>query len=332
MSNKVTKGGISATDPIELPSSSDDDDECEVGTSVVKKIRKEPASSSSSSIPSFIPYNHPPQDAFPPSASFRTALSELVSSFEANESAALHRIHRVVCFSTPTAVCFYDKYRKARKHLLLIPRPGSPLGKVKSISDLTPSVHLESLKELDSLGRAIASAIGGGDDYDNTSSASGGYQILCGYHAVPSLVPLHLHIISSEFDSDCIKNKKHINSFTNPSFFVSPDGLEQHMESSTDSNMHVQVNTQLANSIIHKTPFSCFRCGAISGNVPQWKQHNRICNTKLPENYGMQAKNISLLGWERNTAGKKRKAEADESGKDIRKFFGSDKDGEGSIY
>lgn len=36
----------------------------------------------------------------------------------------------------------------------------------------------------------------------------------CGYHAIPSLQPLHIHIISQDFDSPALKKKQHWNSFT----------------------------------------------------------------------------------------------------------------------
>lgn len=34
-----------------------------------------------------------------------------------------------------------------------------------------------------------------------------------GYHALPSMQQLHLHVISNDFDSPCLKTKKHWNSF-----------------------------------------------------------------------------------------------------------------------
>jgi aprataxin len=30
-----------------------------------------------------------------------------------------------------------------------------------------------------------------------------------GFHSAPSMRALHLHVISSDFDSPCLKNKKH---------------------------------------------------------------------------------------------------------------------------
>ena len=48
--------------------------------------------------------------------------------------------------------------------------------------------------------------------------------IRLGYHAIPSLSLLHLHIVSSDLESPALKNKKHWNSFATP-FFVSPSRL-----------------------------------------------------------------------------------------------------------
>ena len=42
-----------------------------------------------------------------------------------------------------------------------------------------------------------------------------------GFHAVPSMRPLHLHLLSLDHDSEALKHKKHWNSFATP-FFVPP--------------------------------------------------------------------------------------------------------------
>lgn len=44
-----------------------------------------------------------------------------------------------------------------------------------------------------------------------------------GYHAEPSMKQVHLHVISTDFDSPYLKNKKHWNSF-NTEFFVPHQG------------------------------------------------------------------------------------------------------------
>ena len=272
------------------------------------------------SMPNIV-YRHPPRSSFPVSSHFSTALSDIISAFEAHENDKSHSIHRVVCFSTSNAVCLYDKYPKAQKHLLLVPRLRSPLGEVKSLSDLIPSVHFGHMRSFHSLANAVGAKMSG------TTS----HRILCGYHAVPSLVPLHLHIISSDFDSDCMKTKKHINSFTNLHFFVSPEALESHMESSFVDGMGVRVHSERAEGILKTTPFTCRKCGQISKNVPRWKDHNRTCTFKWTENNEREREMTSiLLGWQRKDCGKeagdglnqrKRKNENEEQGRGIRKFL-----------
>lgn len=39
-----------------------------------------------------------------------------------------------------------------------------------------------------------------------------------GYHASPSMQQAHLHVISRDYDSACLKTKTHWNSFTTPFF------------------------------------------------------------------------------------------------------------------
>lgn len=42
-----------------------------------------------------------------------------------------------------------------------------------------------------------------------------------GYHSEPSMLHLHMHIISDDFCSDSLKNKKHYNSYTTEFFIES---------------------------------------------------------------------------------------------------------------
>ncbi|KAF4723506.1 aprataxin-like protein, partial [Perkinsus olseni] len=56
-----------------------------------------------------------------------------------------------------------------------------------------------------------------------------------GIHAVPSMEPFHVHIISTDMRSNRIKHKKHWNSFTTP-FFVQLTQVEDILE--RDGNLH----------------------------------------------------------------------------------------------
>ena len=50
------------------------------------------------------------------------------------------------------------------------------------------------------------------------------YSQRIGFHAKPSMDHLHLHVISSDFVSSCLKTKKHWNSF-NTKHFLSLSGM-----------------------------------------------------------------------------------------------------------
>lgn len=92
-----------------------------------------------------------------------------------------------------------DKYPKAHHHYLVLPKDN-----IHSIKELTPE-HQDLLEHMEKIGQQVA------DQYKD-------YQFILGYHAVPSMARLHLHVISNDFDSPCLKNKYHWNSFTTPFF------------------------------------------------------------------------------------------------------------------
>ncbi|XP_014208258.1 aprataxin [Copidosoma floridanum] len=98
-------------------------------------------------------------------------------------------------------VVIKDKYPKARHHILILPK--------KNIADLTAVTRDDSkiLYHMDAVAREFV-------------SRHNEYEFKVGYHAVPSMKQLHLHVISTDFDSPCLKTKIHWNSF-NTAFFIS---------------------------------------------------------------------------------------------------------------
>merc|ERR1739848_578035 len=70
------------------------------------------------------------------------------------------------------------------------------------------AAHIPMLEALDALAQRFVSA--------RRTSLS---DVRFGFHAVPSMKVLHLHVISKDLDSPSLKNKKHWNSFTLPNFF-----------------------------------------------------------------------------------------------------------------
>ena len=273
-----------------------------------------PTTSNSVAVPPLV-YNPPQKEDFPQSASFRTALVDILANVESSTSQSEN--NPIVLFKSDKYVCIYDKYPKAKYHVLLMCRQrrnhdGSILNKVQTLNDLTP-LHLADLREFHELGRNISSRL---MQLDKSTNNPANTSMMLGYHAIPSLLPLHLHIISSDFDSPCITTRKHIVSFHSQLFFVTPESLECHIESafaesathkssSKESFLHVSIRNQRARDALSSTPMECMRCGRMARTVPDWKRHNQSCRyNNSPHIDDSEAvkrcgKLNSLLGWAR---------------------------------
>ena len=91
-----------------------------------------------------------------------------------------------------------------------------------------------------------------------------------GFHAVPSMNHLHMHVISQDFDSPCLKHKKHWNSFTT-TFFVPLEELKIAITKGEEIDFSYRQNR------LHGG-LKCHRCGKVQNNIPQLKQHICGCN------------------------------------------------------
>jgi aprataxin len=98
---------------------------------------------------------------------------------------------------------------------------------------------------------------------------------------VPSMRQLHLHIISQDFNSTSLKNKKHWNSFTTQFFCDSVDvieEMEQHGSATTSSDEKVLA-----------MELRCHRCRSAHPNIPKLKSHIESCKSPFPSH--LQQKN-----------------------------------------
>ena len=100
---------------------------------------------------------------------------------------------------TTNCVVIYDVYPKAYLHLLILPK--RHFISAQTCSEVSPN-HLLQIKEMHDLAREIA----------HTAEANGllpsawkKEDILIGYHTIPSLRPLHIHLISNDLCSPFLK-------------------------------------------------------------------------------------------------------------------------------
>ncbi|XP_018357801.1 PREDICTED: aprataxin [Trachymyrmex cornetzi] len=104
------------------------------------------------------------------------------------------------------------------------------------------------------------------------------HEFLIGYHAMPSMQRLHLHVISTDFNSPCLKTKYHWNSFTTPFFLHSQDVCNQLRIDGKIKKISPQACTDYLN-----TKLKCHKCSTQPKNMPHLKRHllTHIDNCKL---------------------------------------------------
>ncbi|CAN6295455.1 unnamed protein product [Urochloa humidicola] len=169
-------------------------------------------------------------------------------------------------------VVLKDLYPKAKKHVLVISRTDG----LDSLADVKKE-HLPLLRRMHSAGVKWAQKF-------LEEGASLVFRL--GYHSVPSMRQLHLHIISQDFDSTSLKNKKHWNSFTTSFFRDSVDvieEIEQHGSATTSSDEKVLA-----------MELRCHRCRSAHPNIPKLKSHISTCKSSFPSHLQQKNRLISL--------------------------------------
>ncbi|KAJ6653478.1 hypothetical protein lerEdw1_009150 [Lerista edwardsae] len=150
------------------------------------------------------------------------------------------------------AVVIKDKYPKARYHWLVLPWES-----ISSLKAVTRE-HLELLEHMHAIGEKMVQQCPEKDTL----------HFRLGYHAIPSMRHLHLHVISQDFDSEWLKNKKHWNSFTTE-YFVDSQAvigmIKKKGRAAVDSNAPELL----------KLPLKCHVCKQQTPTIPLLKEHLR---------------------------------------------------------
>jgi len=153
-----------------------------------------------------------------------------------------------VVSSTDSVVIIKDKYPKAKHHFLILPKK-----KINNLSCIAPE-DLELLKHME-------------EEAKNLTSKYQESEFRIGYHCEPSMSQVHLHVISTDFVSTCLKHKKHWNSF-NTNYFVPSSVVINKIE--TDGGY--LGDKDLAKQYLD-TPLRCNHCSFTPVNFPELKKH-----------------------------------------------------------
>nr|VDD21478.1 unnamed protein product [Brassica rapa] len=165
----------------------------------------------------------------------------------------------IVLESSDHIVVINDQYPKARKHVLVLAREES----VDGLEDVGRE-NIQLLEEMQNVGMKWVQRF----QHEDPSLI-----FRLGYHSVPSMRQLHLHVISQDFESDHLKNKKHWNSFTTSFFRDSLDVLEE---------VKSQGKANLESEAVLKGELRCNRCRSAHPTIPKLKSHIRTCPSPFP--------------------------------------------------
>ncbi|XP_070684090.1 aprataxin isoform X2 [Pempheris klunzingeri] len=147
-------------------------------------------------------------------------------------------------------VVIKDKYPKARYHWLVL--PWQSISSLKALRE----EHCDLVKHMQQVAEQMV----------QQCPDSSSLRFRTGYHAIPSMSHVHLHVISQDFDSPCLKNKKHWNSFTTDHFIESHDVIQM-----LETNGRVTVKE--GSSELLKLPLRCHMCRKELPTIPALKEH-----------------------------------------------------------
>jgi len=199
-------------------------------------------------------------------ASWQNALSAYV-----REPARFAETGAVV-LTTPHAVVIRDKYPKSTVHLLALPRsldaPTRPADLRKRDAAMVRALY-------DAATEAATAEVARQHLTGETA------RIRYGFHAAPSMRPLHLHAIGQDFAGPNLKTAKHWNSFTS-AFFVEATQVIAALDAARDE---AEAATAIAGIFgerhraeeLLKQPLQCHRCSTMLPNMPRLKAHIAAC-------------------------------------------------------
>ncbi|KAI5645347.1 scavenger mRNA decapping enzyme c-term binding domain-containing protein [Phthorimaea operculella] len=146
-------------------------------------------------------------------------------------------------------VVIRDKYPKAKVHYLVL-----PLEEINSLQKLNKG-HVGLLEEFGKL-------------YEELKEEHKDRKLKAGFHAVPSMQRLHMHIISADMVSPCLKTKVHWNSFTTKFFIPYEDLLKELRENGCIKKISNEDHKSLMATLL-----KCNQCNYMPKNMPNLKEH-----------------------------------------------------------
>ncbi|KAI0027686.1 HIT-like domain-containing protein [Vararia minispora EC-137] len=181
-----------------------------------------------------------------------------------------------VLFSeSSSTVTVFDKWPKAIFHFLILPRPTDSLTPT-DLADLRTLLHKDKDIALSVLKNLNQEATKVTKDIHKEMRERYGFvwDVHAGFHAVPSVPHIHLHVMSSELVSSSLKNKKHYNSF-HPTlgYFISLDTVLSWFDARPETFRQLSSLEESKYTPLLREDLVCFRCNRTLRNIPLLKAH-----------------------------------------------------------
>lgn len=197
-----------------------------------------------------------------------------------------------VVYHTDNFVAIKDLYPKASVHLLLLARGSeTALHPFEALQDpkFLSSIRAELPRLIDIAASSLRQKFGkfsaqdeqrqrvlnGDEEWDASLPVGRNWQreIMVGVHAVPSMENLHVHVMSRDRYSECLKHRKHYNSFST-GFFVDIDAFplaEDDPRLAVGKGLNSWAAKEMGKDLV------CWKCGKNFGNkFAELKKHLEI--------------------------------------------------------
>ncbi|KAI0064664.1 hypothetical protein BV25DRAFT_1852604 [Artomyces pyxidatus] len=176
---------------------------------------------------------------------------------------------------TDTTITIFDCYPKALFHFLVLPRP-SPTLSVFDLASLRTLLRGDKQRARDVLLllRAEGARVRTSIEEEMRARYGFAWPVWTGFHAVPSLEHVHLHVISADLCAPALKNKKHYNSFhPKLGYFLHLDTVLEWFDAEPSYYDSMSQLKKSRYEPLVKEDLVCFHCARVMHNMPTLKAH-----------------------------------------------------------
>ncbi|KIM87013.1 hypothetical protein PILCRDRAFT_815447 [Piloderma croceum F 1598] len=177
---------------------------------------------------------------------------------------------------TPKSLTIFDVYPKSIFHFLVLPRPVTPQLAVFDLASLRTLFKADKIKAREVLTGLSEDAQTAKVTIQDEMMKRYGFKwgVWMGFHAVPSMEHVHVHVLSADLCSPAMKTKKHYNSFhPKHGFFLHLNDVLSWLDAEPS---YYETMSELKKSQYEpllKDDLVCWRCGHVFKNMPTLKTH-----------------------------------------------------------